>query len=164
MSKLASWSLKKRLLWASIVVLILVCALTAVWVTRRNESPHNDCSAVEQLGRQWIAMSQAVIALENGSGERQDIIAIADKESAMSDTIRAAAGSVSDPALKNQLGKWAQGTSLLAKDQRDSATGPTQANSSSGDANYYHAAVMTHEATQALLQACPNMPHPPPAS
>ena len=163
MSKLASWSPKKRLLWASIGVLVVVCVLTAVWVTRRSDS-HDDCSAVEQLGRQWITMSRSVTALENGSGERQDIIAIADKESAMSDTIRAAAGSVSNPALKDQLGKWAQGTSLLAKDQRDSATGPPQANPSSGDANYYHAAVLTHEATQALLQACPNMPRLPPAS
>ena len=163
MSKLASWSPKKRLLWASIGVLVVVCALTAVWVTRRSDS-HDDCSAVEQLGRQWITMSRSVTALENGSGERQDLVAIADKESAMSDTIRAAAGSVSNPALKDQLGKWAQGTSLLAKDQRDSATGPPQANPSSGDANYYHAAVLTHEATQALLQACPNMPRLPPAS
>lgn len=163
MSKLANWSLKKRLLWASIGVFVVVCVLTAVWVTRRSDS-HDDCSAVEQLGRQWIAMSQSVTALENGSGERQDIIAIADKESAMSDAIRAAAGSVSNPALKDQLGKWAQGTSLLAKDQRDSATGPPQVNPSSGDANYYHAAVLTHEATQALLQACPDMPRLPPAS
>lgn len=164
MSKLANWSLKKRLLWAStVVVLIVVCALTAVWVTRRSDS-HNDCSAVEQVGRQWIAMSQAVTALENGSGERQDIFAIADKESAMSDTIRAAAGSVSDPALKDQLGKWAQGTSLLAKNQRDAANSPPQSNPSSEDANYYHAAVMTREATQALLQSCPNMPRLPPAS
>lgn len=163
MSKLTSWSPKKRLLWASIGVLVVVCALTAVWVTRRSDS-HDDCSAVEQLGRQWITMSRSVTALENGSGERQDLVAIADKESAMSDTIRAAAGSVSNPALKDQLGKWAEGTSLLAKDQRDAATGPPQANPSSGDANYYHAAVMTHEATQALIQACPNMPRLPPAS
>ncbi|QUR66759.1 hypothetical protein [Mycobacterium spongiae] len=136
--------------------------MTAVWVLRQRDS-HDDCAAVEQLGRQWIAMSQSVTALENGSGEHQDLIAIADKEAAMSNDIQAAARSVSTPALQDQLGKWAQGTALLADIQRDSANRPTPSNPSAvEDANYYRAAVMTHEATQALLEACPNMPHRPP--
>lgn len=164
MNKLSNWSLKKRLVLALVAVLLIVGGVTAIWAVRRGDSP-NDCAAVEQLGRQWIVMSQSVTALENGSGERQDLIAIADKESAMSETIRAATGSVSSPALKDQLEKWAQGTALLSESQRDSATRPPQPNPSQGeDANYYHASVMTHEASAALLQACPNMPHLPPAS
>lgn len=161
---LSNWSLKNRLILLLIVVLLIVGGVATIWVVRRDDS-HNDCAAVEQVGRQWIAMSQSVTALENGSGERQDLIAIADKESAMSETIRAATGSVSSPALKDQLGKWAQGTSLLANSQRDSVTRPPQPNPSQGDdANYYRASAMAHEATAALLQACPNMPHLPPAT
>lgn len=160
MNELASWSGKKRLVWALTGVVLIVGGVTGAWVVRRGDS-HNDCAAVEQLGRQWITMSQSVTALENGGGERQDLVAIADKESSMSASIRAAAGSVSSSALKDQLGKWAQGTALLATSQRDSVTRPPQPNSSSSeDATYYSAAVMIREATQALLQACPNMPHP----
>ncbi|WP_133057978.1 hypothetical protein [Mycolicibacterium vulneris] len=161
MNSLAGWS-RNKLLWASIGVLLVVCGVVVVLVLPQRNT-HNDCTAVEQLGHQWIAMSQSVTALENGSGERPDLVAISDKESAMSDNIRAAAGSVSSPALKDQLGKWAQGTALLANSQRDSANRPAQPNPSSEDANYYHGAVMTHDATAALLQACPNMPHLPPA-
>lgn len=162
MKNLASWSVRKRWVWALTALLLVVGAVAAVWLVRDSDS-HNDCAPVEQLGRQWIAMSQAVTALENGAGERQDLLAIADKESAMSDNIRAAVGSVSSPALKDQLGKWAQGTALLATSQRDSVNRPPQSNpSTSEDADYYHAAVMTHEATAALIQACPNMPRVPP--
>lgn len=161
MSQVASWSLKKRVFLALAAVLLIVGGVTAVWTMRKSDS-HNDCATVEQLARQWITMSQSVIALENGSGERQDLIAIADKESAMSDNIRAAAGSVASPALKDQLGKWAQGTTLLANSQRDSANRPPQPIPASGDdPNYYQAAVLTHEATQALQKACPNMPRVP---
>jgi hypothetical protein len=162
--ELASCSLQKRLVWALTVVLLIVCGATAVWVVRQNDS-RNDCAAVEQLGHQWIAMAQSVTALENGPGERQDLVAIADKESSMSDTIRAAAGSVSSPRLRDQLGKWAQGTALLANSQRNSANRPPQSNPSTGeDADYYHAAAMTHEATADLHQACPDMPRVPTAN
>ncbi|KAA1248419.1 hypothetical protein F0Q45_20715 [Mycobacterium simiae] len=163
-TKLASWPPKKRLVSALTGVLLIMCGATACWVVRQIDS-HNDCAVVEQLGHQWIAMAQSVTALENGQGERRDLVAIADKESSMSDDIRAASGSVSSPALKNQLGKWAQGTALLANSQRDYANRPPQMNPSSGeDADYYHAAVMTYEAAQALLMACPNMPPVPPAN
>ncbi|MGE2816587.1 hypothetical protein ACQI5H_15835 [Mycobacterium heidelbergense] len=145
-------------------MLLIVCgAAAAVWVVRQNHS-HNDCAAVEQLGHQWIAMAKSVTALENGGAEHEDLIAIADKESSMSEAIRAAAGSVASQALKDQLEKWAQGTALLAKSQRDSANSPPQLKQSpSEDVDYYRAAVMTHEATAALLRACPNMPRVPPS-
>lgn len=165
---LGSWPRRKRLLWALTGVLLIVCCATAtIWVVRHNARTtawHNDCTVVEQLGRQWIAMARPVTALENGPGEREDLVAIADSESAMSDKIRAAAGSVSAPALKDQLEKWAQGAALSARTQRDSANRPPQSKPPPGaDADFYHAAVMTYEATEALLQACPNMPRVPPA-
>lgn len=165
MTKLTSWSPKKRLAWAVAAVVLVVCGAAAIWVVSRPHASHNDCATVEGLGRQWVEMSKSITALENGPGERQDLLAIADKESSMSDSIRGAVGSVSNPALKDQLGKWAQGTALLANSQRNSANGPPQPNSSqSGDADYYRAAVMTREATASLLQSCPNMPRVSPAS
>lgn len=48
--------------------LLIAGGVAAIWVVRRGDS-HNDCAAVEHLGRQWIAMSQSVTALENDSGE-----------------------------------------------------------------------------------------------
>jgi hypothetical protein len=169
MMNLGSWSRRKRLLWSLTGVLIIVCGATAtIWMggtTIRTTSSRNDCTVVEQVGRQWIAMARSVTALENGPGEREDLIAIADSESAMSDKISAAAGSVSAPALKDQLNKWAQGAVLSARTQRDSANRPPQSKPPPGaDADFYHAAVMTHEATAALLQACPNIPRVPPAN
>lgn len=161
---LTRWSGQKRLIWAFAGVLLVVCVATATWIVVQHNESHNDCAVVEKLGRDWVAMSQSVTALENGSGERQDLIAIADKESSMSDNIRAAAGSVSNPALKDQLTKWAQGTALLANSQRNSTNFPAPSGRSPGqDADYYNAAVTTHEATEALVKACPKMPRVPPA-
>ncbi|OBA57330.1 hypothetical protein A5647_24265 [Mycobacterium sp. 1100029.7] len=145
-------------------VLLIACGATAVWVLLRPRDSHNDCVAVEQLGRQWIAMSHSITALQDGAGERDDLMAIADKEASMAQRIRAAAGSVSDPAVKEQLGKWADATALLANSQRDSAHRPSQSTPPhSEDADYYRAAVMTREATAALLQTCPQLPREAPA-
>ncbi len=104
-------------------------------------------------------MGKSVTALENGPGERADLLAIADSESAMSEKIRAAAGPVSNPALRTQLEKLAHGTALSASLQRGAATRPPQSTPPTGeDRDFYHASVMTYEATSALLQACPRMP------
>jgi cell division protein FtsL len=159
---LGNWLRGKRWLWALIGVLVIICGAITIWAVRhrtRTTTAQNDCTVVEQLGHEWITMTRSVVALENGPGEHADLIAIADNESAMSDKIRAAASSVSVPALKDQLNKWARGTALSAKTQRDSANRPPQSNPPSDpDADAYRAAIITYEATNALLQACPNMP------
>lgn len=161
--RLARRSVRQRLIWAFASVLLIACGATAAWFVVQHNESHNDCGVVEKLGRDWVAMSQSITVLENGSGERQDLIAIADKESSMSDTIRTAAGSVSDPALKDQLTKWAQATALLANSQRNATNFPAPSGRPPAqDADYYQAAVTTHEATQALVKACPKMPQVPP--
>src|SRR5579884_110749 len=113
---LSNWLRKKRVWRALAAVVLLACAVSAfIWMiphNARNAASHNDCAAVEKLGEQWNAMTKSVTALESGPGERVDLLAIADSESAMSEKIRAAAGSVSNPALKAQLEKWAQGTAV----------------------------------------------------
>jgi hypothetical protein len=142
--------------------LLIVCGVTGVWVLYRPHHAHDDCAAVEQLGSQWIAMSQSITASQNGPGERDDLVAIADQEAAMAERIRAAAGSVSSPTTREQLKMWAQATALVSGVQRDSATrAPQSPPSRTEDADYYRAAVMTHQATAALLQTCPKMPHVP---
>ncbi|MBS4729443.1 hypothetical protein MSM1_14205 [Mycobacterium sp. SM1] len=88
-------------------VLVIACGASAISLVRHRAS-RNGCAVAEQLGRQWIAMARSVTSVEGGPGEREDLLASADKESTMSDTIRAGAGSVSTPTLKDQLRKWAR--------------------------------------------------------
>lgn len=103
-------------------------------------------------------MQRSVAELDNGAGETKDLIAIADKESAMSDKIRAAESSVLAQNLKDQLDKWAQGTALTAKGQRDAANqAAPQAPTDSGDPESVQAAQLTFDATAALRKACPNL-------
>jgi hypothetical protein len=107
-------------------------------------------------------MVGSVTAQQNGPGERKDLIAIADSESAMGDKIRAAAVSVSNPALKEQLDIWAQGAALSAKSQRDAANQadqPWEPNPPRGaDADTYRGGMMIYAATGALRKMCPSMP------
>jgi hypothetical protein len=152
----------RRWLWALTAVTLVACGtLAAIWIAR-SPAPHNDCAVVEDLGRQWIAMVGSVTAQQNGPGERKDLIAIADSESAMSDKIRAAAVSVSNPALKEQLDIWAQGAALSAKSQRDAANQadqPWAPNPPRGtDADTYRGGMMIYAAADALRKMCPSMP------
>jgi hypothetical protein len=145
------------------VVVIALGAGGVVWATHsdRGNAPQNDCAAIEQLGHEWAAMQKSVTALENGPGETKDLIAIANQESAMSDTIRAAQTSVTAQELKNQLGQWADGTALGAKGQRDAATDTSQPGTVpaiGADADSMRAGTMIYNATTALRRACPNMP------
>jgi hypothetical protein len=143
-------------LWALIAVVIIAAAAT-VWILRtsRHAAPKNDCSTIEDMGPQWNSMQQAVAQIQNGPGETKDLIAAADRESAMSDTLRAAASTVSAQDLKDQLAKWAQGTALAAAAQRDAAN-PSPA-PDSGDADTVRAAQLTYDATAALRKSCPNL-------
>ena len=145
-------------------MLAIVVGAATIWVIHhvRGTSAHTDCSVVEQLAREYIATTQSVTnALSYGPGEKKDLIAIADQESAMSDKIRAAKASVSAPAIKEHLELWAQGVALTAKTQRDAANQPPtpwQPETPGPDSEVYRAATMTQNATAALRKACPNMP------
>ena len=157
-----TWS-RNRWLWVLGCVLAIIVGATTIWVIHnaRSTSSHNDCSVVEQLGREWVAMKQSVTTLESSSGDNKDLIAIANSEAAMADKIRAAQASVSAPALKEQLDVWAQATALVAKGQRDAANEPPnqpwRPPPPGADADLDRATKMNYNAMTALRKACPNM-------
>ena len=105
-------------------------------------------------------MQRSVTQLGNGAGDTHDLLQIADQEAVMSDRIRAAAASVSAPALKEQLTTWADGTALSAKTQLNAVTGPaTDTGAGAGAADMVRAAQLTYNATSALAKSCPALRH-----
>lgn len=151
----------RRLAWALTAVLLIVCGIgAAVWMTRDTSKPNaagDDCTVVKKLVEQWVTMSESVkSALETGPGERRDMLAAADRESAMSEKLRAAADSVSSPAFKEHFNKWAKGAALTAEIQRESVNRPFQVETPPDlQFKMRNAAVMTDEASGSLIQACP---------
>jgi hypothetical protein len=138
-----------------VLVLVLgVAAAIFVWHSARANTPHSDCSVVEQVAHQYIESKRSVTARENGSGDTKDLIAIADTESAVGDRIRAAEAAVSAPAIKDELEQWAQGAALSARLQRDAAD---QLPEPGDGADTVRAGSMTYNATAALHKVCPNM-------
>jgi hypothetical protein len=155
-------SARKRWLWALAAVLLIGCGAGAtVWVVRDTAgtgTSGNDCAVVEKLAGEWVTTTQQVkTALETGPGERSDLLAVADQESAMSAKLRAAANSVSAPAFKDQFNKWADGVAMTAQIQRESVNRPLQVEPPPDlEANMRNAALTTNQASGALLQACPD--------
>lgn len=149
---------RPTLLWVGLAAVVVVAA---VWAIRANHSsaPRSDCDVVAQLGPQWTKMQQSVAALESGAGETKDILAVADAEAVMAGKIRAAQTSVSGPDLKNELGKWADGTSLTAKSQRDAATPPAGSTPPAPgvDNDSMRATTLVYTSTAALKKACPQL-------
>jgi hypothetical protein len=154
----------KRVAWA-LIAAVVVCGGTAmVWVMRaisRISASSNDCVVVERLGREWIMMVTSIeAAVETGPGEDSDILAVADRESMMSEKLRAAANCVSTPAFRDNFNEWADGAALTAQLQRDAViiNRPAEIELPSDEqANMREAAIMTDEASGALLQACPDV-------
>ncbi|WP_421841278.1 hypothetical protein [Mycobacterium sp.] len=117
-------TIRKTWLWVSTALVLVVCGgAAAIWIVKSNThtatdavGSADDCAIVAQLGREWMEMVPSINnELSTGPGEHSDIVAIADRESAMGDKLRAAADSVSTPAVKEQLNKWADGTGLGAQ-------------------------------------------------
>jgi len=156
-----TWLGRKYLRWALTAVLLVIGgAAVAVLMMRSNvetSASGNDCDVVERLGREWITTVQSVKASVE-AGERSDLLAAADREQAMSEKLRAAANSVSTPGFKEQFNKWADGAALSAQIQRGSIDRSHKEELPADlQAQMHQAAVMTDEASGALLAACPNV-------
>ncbi|MCH9729625.1 MAG: hypothetical protein K0U84_08125 [Actinomycetia bacterium] len=152
--------------WALLAaVLVVGVAAATVWIVQRNSqtvaSSPEDCAIVTNVAQQWYDLMQPVneeIHSPDGpSGERSDVLALADGESAMSDELRAAADSVSTPAIKKELNKWADGVAQLAQIQRDAAGPAPGAGSPIDDAAFMDASRTYYEAAGALMESCPGM-------
>jgi hypothetical protein len=156
---------RRRWLWVSSAVVVLIAVgAGALWAARHKGGPaaSSDCAVVEHLGQQWNAMVASIDAQGNGSGNTSDLTAIADARSAMSQKISDAAGHVSASSIQDSLRKWAEGSALGAKAQRESATDSTAGVARSDD-DFSRGAVEVYQATALLRQACPKMPHDPAA-
>ncbi|WP_293003828.1 hypothetical protein [Mycobacterium sp.] len=152
---------RRTYVWVGMAAILVLAAIAAtVWTTQVNHraDPRNDCSVVEELGSKWDKMQQSVAALERGAGETKDLLAIADAESAMAKDIRAAQASVSAPGTKTQLGNWAEGTDLTAKNQREAVTAPVNSTSAPrADSDSVRATTLVYNATAVLRKTCPNL-------
>ncbi|MGB0971685.1 MAG: hypothetical protein ACPGVG_12090 [Mycobacterium sp.] len=151
--------------WALLAaVLVAGVAAVTVWIVQRDSqtvagSPE-ECAIVTNMAQQWYDLVNPLVEeihSPNGmSGERSDLLALADRESAMRDELRAAADSVSTPAIKKELNKWADGVAQLAQIQRDAA-GPAPGAGSIDDAALMDANRTVFEAAGALNESCPGM-------
>lgn len=157
-----------RWLWTvSAVVAIAGAAAGGVWAFQQRDDsaapPAEECTVVEQLGREWLAMTSSVNnELSTGPGGRDALLAAAEREASMGDKIRSAAQSVSTISLKDELTKWAEAAELGSQLQRDSASRDPQVAPSAAEGNaFIESSVETYEATAALREQCPDMPAQP---
>lgn len=153
---------RKRVVWiVAVAALLIAAAATVLLVTRdtaSRDTSDNNCAVVENVAREWVSLQHSVeSSVESGAGEGGDLRSAADQESAMSDKLRAAANSVSSPAVRDQLTKWSEGVALTAQIQRGSVDRPLQVSPPPDlQAQIQRAAVLTGQATDALLKSCPN--------
>ncbi len=157
-------TLRKTWLWASAAtVLVAVGVATTVWIVQHNSQPATasaeDCAIVKVVAQDWQQMTLSNNnELRTGDGGRSDWLAIADRQSTMSDTLRAAADSVSTPTIKEELNKWADGTALAAQLQRDSANWPPGFEPPPNDeAAFIDASTTMYDAAGALKETCPGI-------
>ncbi len=144
--------------------MLVACGVTAsVWIVQHNSqtiaATPEDCAIVEKVGHDWQGTMTSIEAeILTDPGERGDWLAIADRESAMGDKLRTAADSVSTPAVKEELNKWADSMALAVQLQRDSVNqAPGFASPPSDEATFIDASKTMYEAAVVLNEACPGM-------
>ncbi|MEB3020640.1 hypothetical protein [[Mycobacterium] crassicus] len=129
----------------------------AVWVTHDSRTPlQKDCAEVSDLGRQAHDLGTWMNdGLDNHTIDNLD--EIVDRESTLSDRLRAAAGSVTTSEMKQPLATWADAMALSAQLQRESnaAAGADPSPEWMGNAYRYNA--MVSEALDALDRRCPGL-------
>ena len=136
---------RKRWLWVLIAAALIVGAvISAVVVMRADDNATEsdaDCQVVGELAREWKAMAQQ----DQTGGKSNDQFA---------GEVRAAADSVSTPALEEKLNTWADGFALLADVQR----ADSNASSATPDvgAKVARAGDTIYGTADRLRQACPD--------
>lgn len=131
-------------------------------IMRTNTEPAaspQDCAAVEQITREWNkSIPEINNELSNGPGERSDIIAVAERESEMSDELQEIADTVSEPVLKIQLHKWSLGTRKLSQLRESNANRPRGPEPPDNTEKFVRASELVFYAIAELRKTCPNMP------
>lgn len=152
-SRYRAWTLATTAL-----VAVACVTLGMAWAVRHHRSPSaasaDDCAVVAQLAQLWRADSESSInVLAQGDN---DPLTEADGTAALSEKARAAAQSVSDPAIRDDLNSWADGFALLAQiiggDGRQSAP-----EDPSGESERIHqAGDLIYLTADKLRATCPN--------
>lgn len=135
---------RKRWLWVLIAAILIAGAVVAsVLVMRADDAATTsvaDCQVVGELAREWKAIAQE----DQTGGERNEQFA---------GEVRAAADSVSTPALKEKLNTWADGFALLAHVQRADASASSAA--SDDGAKLAEAGDTIYGTADGLRESCP---------
>lgn len=150
---------KRRRVWLAAGAILIACGISAaVAIALHRAQPEpNDCDVVAEMATQWTSTVGSITsALEAGPGEREDLLTVADSEMELAKKLRASAAVVSDPAIKANLYQWAEGATLLAQSQRNTANQPSRDINSPVDPDFVKGSETAALASSALLQACPN--------
>ncbi|WP_082966339.1 hypothetical protein [Mycolicibacter sinensis] len=132
--------------------------LGMAWVVRHHRaSPAasaDDCAVVAQLAQLWRADSESSMdALARGDNNPS---AKADGTVALNEKARAAAQSVSDPAVRDDLSSWADGFGLLAQIIRGDAQQSVPEAPSRESERIHRAGDLIYLTADKLRAACPN--------
>lgn len=99
------------------LVAVACVTLGMAWAVRQHRaSPAasaDDCAVVAQLARLWRVDSEN--SMDALARDDNDPLAEVDGTAALSEKARAAAQSVSDPVIRDDLNSWADGFALLAQ-------------------------------------------------
>ena len=146
--------------WVSAVtafVLVFYGVAAAIWIVRNTTdaaAPPDDCAIVEQLAREWSVRAAATNVAADS--DERDPSYVFDRWSVMSDKARAGADSVSTPALKQDLNKWAEGFALFAQLQRDATGQPAHESGKPGrQPDLDQAGDLIYNTAADLQEACP---------
>ncbi|MBX7431374.1 hypothetical protein JDV09_04500 [Mycobacterium sp. Y57] len=146
-------------------VLVAVVVVAALWV-RSHSGPsarETDCVIVDDAARQWNTTSQIVIGLLiNGAGQPDAYRTVAERQAEAAGKLRDAAGSVTDPVIREHLGEWADQADRYAELHRAAADrGPGSPAPPGADVEVQQVGASISASTAALGELCPDAPTGP---
>lgn len=152
-SRYRAWTLRTTAL-----VAVACVTLGLVWAFRHHRaSPAasaDDCAVVAQLARLWRADSEN--SMDALARDDNNPLAESDGTAALSEKVRAAAQSVSDPAITDDLNSWADGFALLAQIIRGDAQRSSPEDPSGESDRIHQAGDQIYLTADKLRAACPD--------
>lgn len=127
------------------------------WAVRHHRAPSaasaDDCAVVAQLARLWRADSENSM---DALARDDNSLTGADGTAALSEKARAAAQSVSDPAIKHDLNSWADGFALLGQVIRGDVQQSAPEDPSRESERIHQAGDLIYLTADKLRATCPN--------
>lgn len=112
--------------------------------------------------RDWAAIEQSA-GDPNASGDRTELLALADRETAMADRLHTATMQAGSQPVKDALSTWTQGVRMSANIEGEIATAatdqpPPAREPAARAADMHRAAQLIGTASADLRTSCPTMP------